>query len=244
MLQAGIGQPGGRGQVAQVSSVRRPEDALERPGRPAERRLLQQGEDAAPVVVDHDQAQIGDRLARTDDQPGRIMQERQVADERKRGPPPAAWCASAAPIAAEAVPSIPLAPRLARTRIRRGTMWWSRSRMGRLEAAQSKAPSGSAATRSRASRGSVTASSASRMSLAAWPAAASARRQDASQAAPPAPRPARRTAGATSVAVRDGSSQRPGCFATTMCRAAAPRRRRPTCTAGSAGGTGRGGPPR
>ena len=86
MLQAGMGQPGGRGQVAQVSSVRRPEDALERPGRPAERRLLQQGEDAAPVVVDHDQAQIGDRLARTDDQPGRIMQERQVADERKRRP--------------------------------------------------------------------------------------------------------------------------------------------------------------
>ena len=43
------------------------------------------------------------------------MQERQVAQQRERRPPPARWCASAAPTAVEIVPSMPATPRLAST---------------------------------------------------------------------------------------------------------------------------------
>ena len=79
-LQAGVRQSGRHGQLTQIGSVRRAEDALERAG-PGEGRLLQQGENPAAVVVDHDQAQVGGGLTRAEDQPGRVVQERQVPQE-------------------------------------------------------------------------------------------------------------------------------------------------------------------
>jgi hypothetical protein len=110
-------------------------------------------------------------------------------------------------------PSIPLAPRLARTDSPpRAAICWSRSRTGRLDAAHSRAPSGSRAATSRASRGSLSSSDLSSSSAAAELAAASAARHEASHGPPAADRgaPVSRTWPATSVALRPGSDHRPG----------------------------------
>ena len=44
--------------------------------------LFQRGEYPAAIVADHQQAQIGARLVRTDHQARRVVQDRQVAEER------------------------------------------------------------------------------------------------------------------------------------------------------------------
>ncbi len=67
--------------MLQFGTVRGAEQPLERAGAGG---LLQGGEDAAAVVIDHDQAQVGPRLARAEGQAGRVVQERQVADQRER----------------------------------------------------------------------------------------------------------------------------------------------------------------
>ena len=168
------------------------------------------------------------------------------------GPPPAAWCASAAPIAEDTSPSMPLAPRLASTRRpARGAMCRSRSRTGRLDATHSSAPAGSA-------RGQVAGQPrlAERRRRRRAPRRRRGRprrrprRQDSSQAGEPAPRArprarAPRAAGyrlATSVAVRAGSDQRPGPWASTTCRAGRQPARGPQereLAAGQAGPPGR-----
>jgi len=66
--------------VDQAGAVRGAEQPLERA---RERGLLQGGEDAAAVVVDHDQAQVGTRLVRAEGQARRVVQERQVPDQRE-----------------------------------------------------------------------------------------------------------------------------------------------------------------
>ena len=156
--------------------------------------------------------------------PGRSCRNARSPRSATAGPPPAAWCASAAPIAEDTSPSMPLAPRLASTRIpARGAMCRSRSRTGRLDAAHSSAPAGSAAARSRASRGSLSARAGSRIASAAPRAAAlgaQPRREPARPRSRPGPgrpgqpAPPRRR----SVAVRAGSAQRPGPCASTTCR--------------------------
>src|SRR5258708_35819707 len=94
---------------------------------------------------------------------------------------------------------MPLAPLLARIRSPDlGIIRWSRSLIGRLDAAHSSAPTGSAAARSLASLGSLNLSSASRIASTAAPAARPASSHPDSPAdAPPRGgldgRPARRT---------------------------------------------------
>jgi len=63
--------------------VRRTEDALEVRG---VRRiaLLQGGEDAAAVVVDHHDPQVRPSLVRADDEPVRVVQEGEITDQRVR----------------------------------------------------------------------------------------------------------------------------------------------------------------
>jgi len=58
--------------------VRRAEHPLERP---AVLRLLQQREDAAAVVVGHHDDQVGPRFPGADEQAGRVVQEREVAQQ-------------------------------------------------------------------------------------------------------------------------------------------------------------------
>ena len=49
---------------------------------------FQQGEDAAPVVIDHDDGQIRALLMRADEEGVRVVEEGQVADEREAGHSP------------------------------------------------------------------------------------------------------------------------------------------------------------
>ena len=69
------------GQLREVSSVRRPEDTLEWPRKAC---WLQRGEDAAAVVVDHDEADVRPRLSGADRQARRVMHEREVAEQGER----------------------------------------------------------------------------------------------------------------------------------------------------------------
>jgi len=62
--------------------VRRAEHALERP---VVLGLLEQREDAATVVVHHDEDQVGARLTGAEEQAGRVVQERQVAQQGRGG---------------------------------------------------------------------------------------------------------------------------------------------------------------
>ena len=84
-LQRHGGDTGGGGDLAERPAVRGAEHPLEGCG---ERGLLQQREDPAPVVVDHDQHQVGARLLRPGEQAGRIVQERQVAEQGDGGAAP------------------------------------------------------------------------------------------------------------------------------------------------------------
>ena len=80
-------QPGRGGQAAKPGPVRRAEHPLERP---VVLRLLQQREDAAAVVVGHDEDQVGPRLPGTDEQAGGVVQEREVAYQGGGGTAPRA----------------------------------------------------------------------------------------------------------------------------------------------------------
>jgi hypothetical protein len=53
----------------------------------AEPSRLEPLEDAAAVVVDHDHAQVGPRLPGPDRQPGGVVQQGQVPDQRERDRP-------------------------------------------------------------------------------------------------------------------------------------------------------------
>jgi hypothetical protein len=64
--------------LLQVSPVPRAEEALEGV---TEGSLLQGGEDATAVIVHHDQAQVGSRLAGADRQAGRVVHEGKVAQQ-------------------------------------------------------------------------------------------------------------------------------------------------------------------
>ena len=73
--------PRGGAQRPEVDAVRRPEDPLERPGvlGPA---LLEGAEDGAAVVRHDDDAQVRPRLVRSDHEPVRVVQQREVAEQR------------------------------------------------------------------------------------------------------------------------------------------------------------------
>ncbi len=111
---------------------------------------------------------------------------------------------------------MPLAPLLARIRSPDlGIIRWSRSLIGRLDAAHSSAPSGSAAARSLASFGSLSKSSVSRTASTAAAVARSASSHpdshpDGRSGSGPDNRPASRTLAATAVALLAGSDHRPG----------------------------------
>ena len=59
-------------------------DACGRPDTPPPYRASSAFEDAAAVVVDHDHAQVGPGLAGPDREPGRVVQQGQVPDQRER----------------------------------------------------------------------------------------------------------------------------------------------------------------
>ena len=86
---ARVRHPGRGAQRGEVDRVRGAEDALERGG-VLRRALLQQAEDAAAAVVEHDDREVGARLVRADDQAGGVVQQREVAEQRvaraRRGP--------------------------------------------------------------------------------------------------------------------------------------------------------------
>ena len=165
----------GRGQLAEISAVRSAEHALEWP---RDGRLLEFREDAAAVVVDHHHAQVRPRLGGTEHQSGRVVQEGQVTEE-SAGRSPAAGLmrerradrrghqpVDAARAAAGQHPQA------------RGAICRSRSRTGRLDAAHSSAPSGSAAARSLASPGSSPRARSVEHRVDGARTAASARRQE------------------------------------------------------------------
>src|SRR5699024_7687644 len=76
------------GQVGAVRSAEEPLGGGGRPGggRPGRLAVLQGREDAAPVVVDDHDGQVGDRLRGPDEQPVGVVQEGQVAHERDGAP--------------------------------------------------------------------------------------------------------------------------------------------------------------
>ena len=69
--------------AARSTRVRRAEHPLERPG-VLRRALLQQPEDPAAAVVEHDDRQVRARLVRADHEAGGVVQQRQVAEQRVR----------------------------------------------------------------------------------------------------------------------------------------------------------------
>src|SRR5215470_16982922 len=76
-----VRRSGGSAQGRQVDPVRSAEDPLER-RRVLGRTLLQQGEDATAVIIEHNDRQVGSWLLRPDDQPRPVVQEREVAKQR------------------------------------------------------------------------------------------------------------------------------------------------------------------
>ena len=167
-----VPEPGRRGQARQLRPVRRAEDPLEQAGTAACSRVEKM---PPPSLLATTRTRSGRASSGPANSPGASCRNARSPRRAAAGPPPAAWCASAAPVADEISPSMPLAPRLASTRRpSRTARCRSRSRMGRLDAAHSSAPSGRAAPRSRASRGSVSSPPASRTASTAPRAAASA----------------------------------------------------------------------
>jgi hypothetical protein len=76
---------GGGAQRGEIRAVRRREHPLER-GRVVGATLLQQAEDAAAVVVHHDDRQVGPGLVRADHEARRVVEEREVPHQRVRRP--------------------------------------------------------------------------------------------------------------------------------------------------------------
>ena len=97
-----------RGRLGEVQPVRGGHVLLEHVALAAHR---QEVEDPAAVVVEDHDREVEPELARGDEAAD-VVGERDVADSRTTGPPDAA----ATPNAVETVPSMPLAPRLDRTR--------------------------------------------------------------------------------------------------------------------------------
>ena len=93
-----VGDAHRRAQRRQVDRVRGAEDPLER-GRVLGRALLQQVEDAATTVVEHDDREVRPGLVRAHDQAGLSCSRVRSPSSATVGPS----CASAAPIAVETV---------------------------------------------------------------------------------------------------------------------------------------------
>ncbi|UUZ60750.1 hypothetical protein [Nocardioides sp. B-3] len=73
----------GGAQAPDVDAVRRAEERVVAVGE-LRRTLLEHGEDRAAVVVGHDDGEVWPRLARAEDEPGHVVQERHVAHQRER----------------------------------------------------------------------------------------------------------------------------------------------------------------
>ena len=179
-----------------------------------------------PSLLTTTRQQVGPRLFRPGEQAGRVVQERQVAEQGDGGP-------AAGPLVGERRPARGRDQAVDAARTPAGQHRDPGPRRHLLiEVADGQAGRGPQQRPVRQRRRQVagepglaeSASSASRMAAAAR-AGRRVRRQPGRQPARrrPAPGPpASRTAAATSVAVRAGSAQRPGPWATTTCRGGAP----------------------
>ena len=82
-LDLEVRRAGRRAEAGDVDAVRGAEEQVVAVGE-LRRALLEHGEDRAAVVVDDDDRQVGTCLARAEDQPGHVVQERHVAHQRER----------------------------------------------------------------------------------------------------------------------------------------------------------------
>ena len=204
--------------------------------RPVVLGLLQQREDAAAVVVRHHQDQVGARLAGAEEQAGRVVQEREVAQQRRGGAAPRALVGQGGTGRGGDHPVDP-----ARAPAGQHPEPGARRHL-LIEVADRQAGRGPQQRAVRQRRRQVTREP--RLGQAGPRGRGSRSRRPGPPGPPRATRPATwfrprqaarftgasrsRIAGATSVALRAGSAQWPGPWATTTCRTGAACFRKPS----------------